>query len=271
MNVKKVLKSILTLGRPDKKQIIAEYMAEQRMTPIHKTQPQDIFIAAYPKSGNTWMQNLISGIIYGVDTAILPDKLTQKLIPNVHKTDYYKRFLDFACFKTHEFPKPHYKKVVYLVRDGRDAMVSYYHMNKAIDPNTSFERMIKNGEGMVSKWHEHIKRWEENPYGAEMIQIRYEHLHSQPMKEMRKFCNFAGIERSDEVLQRSIEGNQLVKMKKKEKQFGWDNDGWDKSKDFIRRGKVGSFKDEMDPKLLKMFEQEAKEQLVQMGYELTTQ
>ena len=37
------------------------------LTPIRQSQPEDIFIVGYPKSGNTWFQNLISGIVYVTD------------------------------------------------------------------------------------------------------------------------------------------------------------------------------------------------------------
>ena len=186
-----MIKSIITLGGAKekyKKRIINEYMCEQKFTPIHDTLPQDVFIVGFPKSGNTWMQNLVSGVLYGIDTSILPDKLTQMLVPDLHQRPYYKRYLDFACFKTHKLPQPHYKKVVYLVRDGRDAMVSYYHMNKADGKKVTLKGMVENGDGIFpSKWHEHIQHWKENPYGADIIQIRYEDLHKQPLVEMRKF------------------------------------------------------------------------------------
>ncbi|MCX7411931.1 MAG: sulfotransferase domain-containing protein, partial [Planctomycetia bacterium] len=42
--------------------------------------PNDIFIAGYPKSGNSWMQVLVSCITYGIDPDTSPDSLVQELV-----------------------------------------------------------------------------------------------------------------------------------------------------------------------------------------------
>src|SRR5438067_12223108 len=62
------------------------------LAPIGVYDPQDIFIAGYPKSGNTWFQNLIASLIYGVATELAPDALIQELVPDVHHKRYYRRF-----------------------------------------------------------------------------------------------------------------------------------------------------------------------------------
>jgi len=242
---------------------------ENKFIPIHETQPQDVFIAGYPKSGNTWMQNLIAGLLFGVDTAYLPDRLTQELVPDVHGKQFYKRFLDVTCFKTHHLPKPEYKRVIHLVRDGRDAMVSYYHMNKAQGKKITFEEMVINGKGIFpAKWHIHCKEWNKNPFKADIIRVRYEDLLAQPLHEMKRVCSFIGVERSTELLERVIEGNAFEKMKKKEKQFGWNNERWNPEKDFIRKGKVHSYKEEMAEDLISFFNKESGKILKSFGYDL---
>lgn len=34
---------------------------------LSETVAEDVFIVGHPKSGNTWFQNLVAGVIYGVD------------------------------------------------------------------------------------------------------------------------------------------------------------------------------------------------------------
>ena len=78
-----------------------------------------IWLASFPRSGNTFFRNILFEV-YGLPSA-----------------DYHphKKPIDFTAFpviKTHILPKhlpTHFqqKKSVYLVRDGRDALVSMAH------------------------------------------------------------------------------------------------------------------------------------------------
>ncbi|MDC0231535.1 sulfotransferase domain-containing protein [Aureispira] len=237
--------------------------------PISYNKPQDIFFVGFPKSGNTWLQNLGAGILFGIDSNYLSDKLTQILIPNVHGQKYYKRILDFTCFKSHLLPQPEYKKVVYIVRDGRDSLVSYYHMMKTSGKTTSLEDIVIKGESLFPcKWNEHVRKWKENKYNADILWIRYEDLLSNPLKEMKRFCDFIGIERSEETIKRSIAGNSFKKMQEKEKEFGWHNPNWNKEGKFIRKGKTGEYIKEMNEELIDFFVKESKTELLELGYDL---
>src|SRR4051812_37715144 len=86
-------------------------------TPIDEYHPEDVFIVGYPKSGNTWFQNLICGLMYGVDSRVCPALLVNDLVPDVHFNEYYHRYSTPMFFKSHSLPRPEYRRVVYLVRD----------------------------------------------------------------------------------------------------------------------------------------------------------
>lgn len=244
-------------------------LRKKHFCPIEETENQDIFIAGFPKSGNTWMQNLLAGIVYGIDTQYLPDKLTQELVPDVHGKAFYKRFLPFCCFKTHELPKANYKRVIHLVRDGRDAMVSYHAMNKAMGMSISLEEMIIEGKGVYPcKWHEHTRQWFNNPYNAEIITVKYEDLLATPEKEMKRICYFIGIDRTLETIRMCINGSSFHRMQEKERVFGWDNINWDSREKFVRKGRVGSYLSEMPFHLQHYFDNESSEMLEKYGYEV---
>ena len=242
------------------------------LTPINQTEPQDVFIAGFPKSGNTWMQSLVAGLLYGIDTEYMPDKLAQEIVPDVHTRNYYKRFGTINFFKTHHLPQPHYKKVIYLVRDGRDAIVSYYHFNKKHGSNCSLQKMLLNGtEIFPSKWHIHASEWLKNPYNAEIITIRYEDLINQPLIELKKICSFIKINRSNELLTKVIEGNKIDKMRDRViKTGGMGHHAWqgDKASNFFRKGKIGGYKDEIPKELITYFNNEAYEQLIHFNYQI---
>lgn len=249
---------------------IDKFLKRNNYQLINQTNKEDIFIAGYPKSGNTWVQNLITGALFGIDTAFLPDSLTQEVIPDVHIKVFYKRFFETCFFKTHDLPNKNMKRVVHLVRDGRDVMASYYAMNKALDIDCTLDDMIIKGQELFpSKWHIHTRKWLENPFGAEIILVKYEDLIENPEKELKRILDFANINRSEDIISRSVKGNSFEEMRKKEESYGWDNKSWNTDKKFIRKGKIGAFKTEIPSHLISYFQKESQLELNQLGYILT--
>ncbi len=253
-----------------KKKVNAKFfqmLSDQNFQLISESHPDDIFIAGYPKSGNTWVQNLIAGVIYGIDTALLPDKLTQELVPDVHAKPTYKRFSSVTFFKTHDVPKPKMKRVIHLIRDGRDVISSYYAMNKALKIDVTLDKMIKDGTSLYPcKWHEHTRQWLNNPYDADLFVLKYEDLINEPFQSLKNLLNYFNIERSDEIIIKSIEGNSFKEMQRKEEKYGWYNQNWDKNEKFIRKGKIGSYKTEIPKDLITYFENEAQSELRNFYY-----
>ncbi|MDB6019882.1 MAG: Sulfotransferase [Pedosphaera sp.] len=237
-------------------------------TPIDQFLPNDIFIVGYPKSGNTWFQDLVAGIAFGALPEFAPLHLVQDLVPDSHAVRYYKRYGKNAFFKSHSLPRPDFRRVVYLMRDGRDAMVSLLHYREAL------ERKKYDFLGLVTadrsqfpgKWHEHIQAWLANPFHAEMIVIKYEDLKTNTALELQRFCDFAGLKRSPEFLQQIAESTAFEKMQAKEAVEGPCSPLWPKDKAFRRRGAVGSYKDEMPSDALNAFIKESGSVLRQCGY-----
>ncbi len=240
------------------------------LIPITQFLDMDIFIAGYPKSGNTWLQNLITGIYFGVDPDLAPDTLIQELVPDIHFKKYYRRLKTPMFFKTHYLPRPEYKRVIYLVRDGRDVMVSYYHHQMAIrNGEVDFMAMVCDGEDLFpGKWHEHVQAWNANPYGAEKIVIKYEDLKEDALTQLTRFCDFAHIERDQTFLQRVIDQTEFTKMQAKEKEgrISSANKIWPPDRHFFRRGVVESYRDEMSSDVLDAFLQDAGAMLRELGY-----
>jgi len=123
-------------------------LESRRYYSINYSEPDDIFITGYPKSGNTWMQHLITGLLLAIDTRYMPDSLAQEFVPDIHASEYYKRFLSTSVFKSHHKPKARYRRVIHLIRDPRDVMASYYSYNQSLGRDVTLKAMIENGEGL---------------------------------------------------------------------------------------------------------------------------
>jgi hypothetical protein len=241
---------------------------ESGLTPIEQTDPADIFVAGYPKSGNTWMQNLIAGVVYSLDPEYLSDAKILDLVPDVHSCRNYRRHQTPMYFKTHHLPRPEYRRVIYLLRDGRDVMVSYYHHLRALNGDAvDFAEIVRTGRHLIpSKWHDHVNAWRSNPFGAEILTVRYEDLLEEPVSQLRRVCDFAGIERSAELLEMVSRKSSFTKMREKEEKTGWANPEWPSSRFFVRRGEAGSFKDEMPENVLSVFLAQAGDTLRACNY-----
>lgn len=241
-----------------------------RQTPINETSEEDVFLVGYPKSGNTWLQNLVAGAVYGVDPAYAPDTLIQELIPDLHYMRYYKRYRTPMFFKSHHLPKPNYRRVVYLLRDGRDVMVSYWHYLSALKhERIDFLKMVRDGETLFpSKWHEHVDAWLANSYGAQLITVRYEDLKRDPVRELQRLCDFVGLERDSLMLEHIAEQASFQSLRRKvdEGRYFQENPVWPSDQPFFRRGTVGSYKDEMPPDVLNAFLTDAQETLFRCNY-----
>jgi hypothetical protein len=239
-------------------------------TPMREVLEEDVFVVGYPKSGNTWFQNLVAGVVFGVVPEYAPPVLAiYELVPDVYVTKYYKRYATPMFFKSHNLPQRDYRRVVYLLRDGRDAMVSYFHFLNAQQEPVTYMDLVKNG-AFPCKWQDHVEAWLTNPYGSQILTIRYEDLKANCAGELKRFCDFIGIERPPAYLEMIARSADFAKMHKREaeKGLGAENARWSKERFFHRRGEVGSFKDEMPPDALEAFLAEAAPTLKKVGYTL---
>lgn len=248
-------------------QKIQQIMNLHDMFPITQTSEEDVFIVGFPKSGNTWMQSLITMLVYGIHNDVMSDKMAQFFVTDMHYSKYYRRFGKTTYFKTHGLPTAQYKKVIYIVRDGRDAILSYYQMNKKQNKDVSLQDMILDGkEVFPCSWDEHVRIWMKNPYHANILWIRYEDLLANGLQELKKISVFLGLERSSDQIKNTMEGCEISKMKNREKFFGLYNKTWKSSESFFGSGKVGSHLQELPKALINSFNERSYNELRQFNY-----
>ena len=248
----------------------------QGFTPIPEFDPEDIFIVGYPRSGNTWFENLVLSVAYGVDPRWMPNGLTQELVPYFAfpgdlyaPRKYYRRYATPMFFHSHSLPRPECRRVVYLLRDGRDVLVSYWRYREALDSvEYDFLTFVSEIFLYPCRWEQHVNAWLDNPFGAQMLIIRFEDLIHEPVRELKRFCEFAGISRDIGHLIGSAEAASFQNLRDRELRMGhgWPDYPFPRDKSFFRRGKIGSYKDEMPPEVLEKFLADAGETMRRCGY-----
>ncbi len=238
-------------------------------TPIDQFLPEDVFIVGYPKSGNTWFQHIVSGLVHGVDARTSPPLLANDLVPDVHLNRFYRRYGTPMFFKSHSLPRPDYRRVVYLLRDGRDAMVSCIHYLEALRrAKLDFLQLVTHGAPeLPCKWHEHVGAWLQNPHDAPMLVIKYEDMVTGPVRQLERFCRFIELDVDRSRLEAVAEATRFRNLRAKEARVGLGRpDVWPAGKFFFRRGVVGSYQDEMPLEVLRAFMSGASDTLLRNGY-----
>lgn len=272
LNYKKLVRRYFKIDKLVKER--AETILRQHhFDQIGNTKPEDIFVAGFPKSGNTWMQNLLTGLILNSTSERISPQIVSEIVPDVHAKHYYKRLFNSMIFKTHDLPKKEYRRVIHLVRDGRDAMVSYYKMEKSRDPSYSntLEAMVLDGKGVYpTKWHLHTREWIKNPFEAELIIVKYEDLLNNPISTLQRISKFIEIEITDNDVMKIYNSNSIEILRKKVVKYGWDYQnkykGTSTSGSFFRKGMIGNYKTEMPSDLITKFNEEAFKELEHFGY-----
>ncbi|XP_072926315.1 sulfotransferase family 5A, member 1 isoform X1 [Hemitrygon akajei] len=169
-------------------------------------QDTDTVIITYPKSGTTWMQEILT-LIYSDG-----DMTPAKTIPNWLRTPWIEQYYcenvlmnksDHRILTTHlpyhflaKSLKQSNAKVIYVARNPKDIVVSYYHFHKIAnflpEPGTFGEFLEKFliGEVNYGSWFEHIKEWHSHRDEFNFLFITYEELKKDLRKSVIKLCNF---------------------------------------------------------------------------------
>jgi hypothetical protein len=241
---------------------------------VHRgTEPADVFLCSYPKSGNTWLRFLLAQLLTGrsADFQSIDD-----LIPYVGGHHNAPRVLrdQGRLIKSHEpysrFYDSAYAKLVYVIRDGRDVAVSYYHEACARGRLAGglpefLERFLAARLDGYGPWHEHIRGWLGHRDGRSLLEIRYEDLLETPIETLGRVADFLGLAAPDDALSEAVAANTAQEMRQRERAGGPlfpANPGGR----FVRAGRAGSWKDHFSAEDLSLFLQQTDGVLAQLGY-----
>lgn len=238
--------------------------------------PDDIFITSYPKSGNTFCRFIISNLLYDDKESF---SRTLKRVPEIywHTNDQLKLFQRPRIIKSHEYFDPRYQKTIYIVRDVRSVIVSYYNYlveGGHVSPECTyaeFTRSFLQGElDEFAPWQDNVRSWvcvRGNDFKRFCL-IRYEDLHSRDINALRKICDFIGIERTDEQLSNAFERSSFASMQKLEKEYFQELAAKNETDvRIVRSGKVDEWRNILDDNTLKLIENECKDLMLELGYQ----
>jgi len=239
--------------------------------------PDDTFIASYPRSGNTWTRFLIANLMHPERPVTFAN--IEKIIPDASalSSRQFKRVPRPRLIKTHEYFEPRYRKVIYLVRDPRDVVVSLYNFRRkyrAVDDSYPIERYVAErflpGDLDVS-WGEHVGSWlatRMNQPG--FLLVRYEDLLRDPSRELSRLAGFLGIAARSEALSQAIErssANRLRQLEKIEHEAWVTTKGKRADVPFIAAAVAGAWKQKLPQPSAALIESAWGQLMKSLGYE----
>jgi estrone sulfotransferase len=212
---------------------------------INEILSDDLFIASYPKSGNTWVRFVLANM------KSKGEEITFKTIDQ-YVSDVYtaKGFLNSKknnrIIKTHQTLFEYYPKTIYIYRDYRDVLISFYHYEKALTHFAgTFEQFIvsKNVNEPFGSWKEHVKKALDFKlkYPEKILLISYESLIDEPLLQLKLIQEFTGLK---PMLSIEEINNRCSFSKLKDDETKHSSNFKDISKEyFFREGKKGKWVD----------------------------
>lgn len=189
-----------------------------------------IWIASYPKSGNTWVRFLLANAVLG---GVGGSEDIERVIPDLERVaqaDPLLRSLPRIMAKTHTtFDRQRCRELtersVYIVRHPKDVALSNLNYRNLLSRRGTeqSEREYLRGfiaDGGDATWAhfgfgtlaEHVESWlDRHPHP--LLLVKYEQMRADPAAALRGIAAFIGIPLDDGVVERAVAASSFDRMR----------------------------------------------------------
>ncbi|MBO6937664.1 MAG: sulfotransferase domain-containing protein [Deltaproteobacteria bacterium] len=237
----------------------------ERWSPVEraKNRRADAFLVWFPKTGGTWMRIMLSRAMSLHSGHEPADPLTFESFPKADPSLPYLRWLhdDEPHWKRPEqltANKERYRgrKVILLVRDPRDTVVSlYFQMTRRWKVcRCTLDEFIRQPRGSIRTMIRYYDIWAEHRNVPERIELfRYRDVHADPHGSLRRALDLLGLSAIDDgIVAQAVRDSSFESLRRQElggvhasSRLRPGRRG-DSESLKVRRGKVGGYRDYLD-------------------------
>jgi hypothetical protein len=192
-----------------------------------------VWIASYPKSGNTWVRFLVCNLMVGsVESAAA----LSRWAPDIHELGPGVDPPSSPLVKTHfaysdALPwATHTAGAIYVLRDPADVMLSNYHYARrsgawaGADDASAFDRYVDtfvaaHGDPRwlklgMGRWDDHVRSWLAVKHPFPVLKIRYEDLLTDGIEAAGSLSRALGLARRPEDLANAVAAASFDSMRR---------------------------------------------------------
>ena len=239
---------------------LKKYKLKSIISNIFSIYFSDYVIVSFQKCGKTWLRMMLSRVLsekFNIKKIMLDLQymtLFKKGAPNI-LISHGGSIKDNNNINFQKIFKN--KKIIFLVRDPRDIVVSLYHGSRTRDKTYdggNISTFIGDGNSGFSKIINFMNAWAndlQNRNRDNYIIIKYENLKKDAARELRRIFNFMELDIEDHYLHEAVNYGSFDNMRKLEvqqeiKDYRMLPGNLNDPNSFrTRKGKIGSHKEEL--------------------------
>lgn len=234
---------------------------------------EDLFLVEFPKSGMTWLTFLVANVnaqLSGDRRAVTFFNIND-FVPDVWTNRYasvpHAPMPGYRCFKSHASYLRQYRKVIYLVRDPRHVMASFWvFLNGLGWWRGTLEELVADRQHGIQGWIRHVNGWLTGIDAvASFSLIRYEDLLMDTRGELKRLYGLLGLPVTDEVLAAAVARSSIERMRELESEFTACHPAR-KNRQFVRRHPTGGERAQLPEHVRELIEHQAAPLMERLGY-----